>query len=68
MKGTWNLGTGGSDHDALSALIEVATRFVVGRVTGAHCFWPACCVGLQAAGLMHKIELCRPRSPAETLN
>ena len=22
VKGTWNLGTGGSDHDALSALIE----------------------------------------------
>ena len=22
-KGTWNLGTGGSDHDALSAFIEV---------------------------------------------
>ena len=23
VKGTWNLGTGGSDHDALSAMIEV---------------------------------------------
>ena len=26
VKGTWNLGTGGSDHDALSALIEVRAR------------------------------------------
>ena len=29
MKGTWNLGTGGSDHDALSAMIEAGCRLEI---------------------------------------